>query len=334
MNDLLHPIQLPGISIPGNIFLAPMAGFTDRAMRELCIDFGANFTFSEMVSCEGLNRGNQKTSNLLEHGSKEKLFGIQLFTSSPEAAAIAAVKTLAHNPTVIDLNCGCPVPKVVKTGAGSALMQTPEVIGHIVKAMKKALLKNNAAQVAVTVKLRSGWDKDNISFLTAAKAAEDAGADIISLHPRTKKQGYSGKADWDYISRLKKAVSCPVIGSGDLFSEDDILSMLTETKCDGVMVARGAIGNPFIFQQVKQNDKTEISAEKKLKAAADQLKQTIAYHGEILACKEMKKHLCAYTKGIPGGAELRNKLVKCHHTSEYYTHFEAFLKDYHCRHNL
>ncbi len=328
MKQLIHLIKLPGLVIPGNIFLAPMAGFTDRAMREVCVRFGADMTYSEMVSCEGVIRKNQKTIDLVYHGKTEKYFAVQIFTSSARAA-FKSVRTLAeYSPSMIDLNCGCPVPKVTKTGAGSALMKSPEIIGEIVKAVKNALAECGHPDIPFSVKLRKGWDTDSITYLQAAESAQKAGADMISLHPRTRKEGYSGKADWSCIKKLKEISSVPVIGSGDLFTSENIFSMLEQTGCDGVMIARGANGNPFIFSEVKGKPRPE--SEKKrtvqqIKAAEKQLKLAVRYLGETRACKEMKKHICAYTKGLRGGAALRNAIVHCESSAEYIRYLKEYL---------
>jgi tRNA-dihydrouridine synthase B len=327
----LHQIKLPGITLPGNIFLAPMAGFTDRAMREVCVGFGADLTYSEMVSAEGLVRNNKKTTVLMDHDPTcEKFFAIQIFTGDPESAYQAVKMSLTHKPILIDLNCGCPVPKVIKNGAGSALMRSPEKIAAIVKAMKTAIAEADASgTTAISVKLRTGWDRNEITYLEAAEAAQKAGAALIALHGRTRKQGYSGLSDTSAIKTLKENSSVPIIGSGDIFQAADAFLMLDSTGCDGVMVARGAIGNPFLFEQIKtsanKNSTNNISAQMRLETAKKQLALAIHYLGEKRACKEMKKHICAYTKGLQGGASLRNRIVHAETSAEYLTNFADFL---------
>ena len=318
MDGSINEFALPGLKIPGNIFLAPMAGYTDLAMREICINFGASLVYSEMVSCEGIIRENVNTTNLLKRGPAEKYFAVQIFTSSPEAAYDSAVKISAYAPDIVDLNCGCPVPKVIKNGAGAALMRDPGLIFRILDSLKSGLEDSGIAKPVISAKLRSGWDSGEITYLKAAEKAQKAGVAALALHPRTRKQGYSGKALWEHIAELKRNSSVPVIGSGDLFSAADIDSMFRQTGCDAVMIARGAVGNPFIFR-VALNELMGPSAspEEKISAALKHLQLAIKYYDERRACKEMKKHLCAYTKGLQGGPELRNKLARSEKTEQF-----------------
>ncbi len=305
-----------------------MAGITDRAFRSICIDNGAFFTYTEMVSCEGIVRENKKTTDLLMNAENEKVYGIQIFASSPEVAgnSIKKILKLKYNPFLIDLNCGCPVKKVVKTGAGSALLNKPEFIKEIIKALK------NETDIPVTLKIRSGWDSGTINFLKTSEMAVEGGADMICLHPRTRSQGYSGKADWKHIELLKRRVPIPVIGSGDLYSPGDACNMLRDTKCDGVMFARGAVGNPFIFSDTRDfftdelhESSPKVNIEKIISTAEKQILLSRKYKGELLAQREMKKHLCAYTKGLPGSAELRNKIVHVNRTDDYFAIFKEYV---------
>lgn len=315
MGPYYHSIKVGSIEIPGNIFLAPLAGFTDQAFREICLEWGADFAFTEMISCEGIIRKNRKTLDLLPPAAGEYRYGIQLFTAKPESAVEAVNIAASYKPALIDLNCGCPVPKVVKAGAGSALMRKPDTIKKIVSTMVEALNKAGS-NIPVSVKLRSGWSSDDLTFKEAACAAVEGGAKLISLHPRTKTQGYSGKAEWQHILDLKSAFpSVPIIGSGDLFSPKDIQEMIESTGCDGVMIARGAIGNPFIFLETKallsgSFEPPFITRNTRLQTALKHLSRAERYKGHSRAVKDMKKHLCSYTKGMPGGAELRNRIVQ------------------------
>lgn len=326
------PLQLPGCTLPGNIFLAPLAGYTDKAFREICRSYGASFTYTEMVSAEAVARKNKKSLELMERGPGEKLLGIQIFCSNADQVRRAMPGILSYKPTLIDINCGCPVPKVIKTGAGAALMRSPATIHEIVKTGVEL------SGVPVTVKIRSGWDSSSLNYLEAASAAVDAGAAMISLHARTRAQGYSGMADWNHIRNLVEAVPVPVAGSGDLFSPRDVLDMLTCTGCSAVMIARGAIGNPTIFQAAQQllDDEKGRNADgrnadgalstgiERLKIGLQHLRLSIQYKGERVGCKEMKKHLSAYTKALPDGAALRNALMRCTTIAE----FESILSDY------
>lgn len=301
-----------------------MAGFTDKAFRSLCIDNEASFTYTEMISCEGVIRENKKTIDLLDKAGNEKIFGMQIFTGNPVSAGNSIKKILKYNPSLIDLNCGCPVPKVIKTGAGSALLTNPELIKNIIKAIK------NETDIPITVKIRSGWDFENINFLKTSEMAVEGGAAMICLHPRTRSQGYSGKANYEHISMLKKAMPIPIIGSGDLFSPENAYNMLKETRCDGIMFARGAIGNPIIFHNTRlylsdNSYKPTFNIQKQIDTAERHIKLSIQNKGEILTQKEIKKHLCAYTKGLPESAELRNRIVHTNTIDEYFVIFKEYL---------
>ena len=323
-NQLVHEITLDSrVKLPGNIFLAPMAGFTDRSFRHICIENGADLCFTEMVSCEALVRDNGRTLNLAKPADNEEIYAVQIFSSNPESAAKASKQIIPLKPLFIDLNCGCPVPKIIKSGSGSALMKNPGLIGEIVKAVK------DESGLPVTVKIRSGWDTNSINYLEAAEAAQKAGAAMISLHPRTRSQGYSGKADWEKIRELKKNASVPITGSGDLFSPEDGVRMLRETGCDAVMIARGAVGHPEIFKNIKNlaknKDTAAVDSRKKLATALRHFDLSVKYNGEKIACSEMKKHLCAYTKGLEGSANVRNKIVHCRSSEEYRKVLKEFL---------
>lgn len=325
---LYHGIDLSGLSLPGNIFLAPLAGFTDRAFRDVCVSHGADLTFSEMVSCEGLVRGNRKTADLLSRSPSERYFGVQIFTSTPKSAEGSLDTVLSSGPSLIDVNCGCPVPKVTRTGSGAALMKDPSALASIITALKGGLRRRNR-DIPVTVKIRSGWDADSITYLETARAAVDAGADMVCLHPRTRSMGYSGTAEWGYIGELASRLPVPVIGSGDLFTPEDAEAMLSATGCSGVMFARGAIGNPFVFRRTRNlltagNPGAEPAPGEKLSAALAHLEGLLEYLPEGKACREMRKHFCAYTKGIAGGASLRNRIVRSETAGDYFSLVDEF----------
>lgn len=311
MVSLYHPIPLPGnVTIPGNLFLAPLAGITDKGFRRICLDHGAPFTFTEMISAEALARGNKKTIGLLERCEGEELLGVQIFLAEQDQAERALPVILRSKPTLIDLNCGCPVPKITRPGAGAALMKDPKQIGRIVRVLSKN------APCPVTVKLRTGWDSSSINYLQAAEEALEGGAILITLHGRTRSQGYSGRADWGHIRTLVQAVPVPVIGNGDAHCPDSAKAMMEETGCAGVMFARGAMGNPFIFERTRnlllQGDGgEEPGAEHILHAALKHLSYTIADKGEKAACREMRKQMSEYTRGLPGSAALRREIVTC-----------------------
>ncbi len=301
-------------SLKGNLFLAPIAGYSDAAFRTICIRFGASLVFTEMISCEALARGNSKTLDLLKRGEEEIFWGIQLFSGNIDSLARSIGVVNRYNPTIIDLNCGCSVPKVVKTGAGAALLKQPGKLYKMLKTMK------NETEIPISIKIRSGWDSDSINYLEIGKLAEEAGLAMITLHPRTRTQGFSGKADWEHIRKLKEVISIPVVGSGDLFSAEDIRKMFALTKCDAAMIARGAFGNPFIFREYIQTQNgisIPTTFEEKLEVALEHLKLAILFKGEKLACKDMRKHIVAYSKGMPESASFRNKIIRAESFKEY-----------------
>lgn len=318
MNDEL-PFALAEDRRGFPFFLAPVAGYSDAAYRALCYEHGAGLCYTEMVSAEALVRHHPKTRELLQRDPAETVYAIQLFGSNPDVLARAAEIVAAWNPAVIDLNCGCPVPKIVRSGAGSALLKEPRRIGEIVRAMR------SASSVPVSVKIRKGWDAGSENYLEVADIAIDAGACAITLHGRTRAQGYAGTADWDAISKLVQYSSVPVFGSGDVFSPQQAIAMREETGCAGVMIARGAMGNPFIFEQIRSLLQGTIpphpSPAMIAEAARRHLLLAVTYLDEHTACIEFRKHFCAYTKGHPGGAALRAKAV----TSSTFAEFEDLL---------
>lgn len=325
---LYHPVKIGNLELSGNIFLAPVAGYSDRSYRSICVEQGASFTYTEMVSAEALVRGNIKTEELMSRAQNEKAYSVQIFGGEEETMFNAAKIVLekAH-PECIDINCGCPVPKIVKTEAGSALTRDPERLGRIVQAVKKAA----DGKAAVTVKIRSGWDSKSITYREAAMNALSAGADAITLHPRTRAQGYEGFSDWSKLKDLVELVNgkVPVFGSGDLFKPEDAKRMLEETGCDGVMFARGAMGNPFIFTKTIQLLKTgsydEIPASRRIQTAFNELELLIKSTNEKHACMEMRKRFCAYSKGIEGCAELRARTVHASTLEEYHAIYDCLL---------
>ena len=264
-------------------------------------------------------RDNAKTLELLQRADNERLFAVQIFASEPRPAATAVQKLASYRPDLYDLNCGCSVAKVLKSGSGAALLRAPEKIGAIVKAMR------GQTDSPVTVKLRSGWDQDSINYLSCAQAAERSGAAMVCLHPRTRSQGFSGRARVSELKELKTHCSVPVIGSGDLFSPADALRIFRETGCDALMFARGALGNPFIFASAKSllsggdagPAPTPPAGPERLQTAVQQLRAAVRFKGETRACKEMRKHFCHYSKGLTGGAELRARAVRAERVEDY-----------------
>jgi nifR3 family TIM-barrel protein len=333
---LYHPVRIGSLTLPGNLFLAPVAGYTDRAFRFLCVEEGACFTSTELVSSEALvrnpghygllDRDPPKTFSLLCRAENEARYAVQLFGADPGVMYRAAALLAPFHPEAVDINCGCPVPKVVKTGAGSALMRNPALLGALVEAVVRSS-REHLGGVPVTVKLRSGWDGASLNYRETARIALEAGAAGVGLHARTRAQGYAGKSDWSHIADLASLLEVPVIGSGDLFAPEDAERMLRETGCAGVMFARGAMGNPFIFSAARSLLLTGTwqppDPRERLERGFRQLLLLAADAGESTACREMRKQFCAYTKGcmgspgIPGGAALRNRLVHAETIEEY-----------------
>jgi tRNA-dihydrouridine synthase B len=299
-----------------------MAGYTDAPFRALCAEHGAALCYAEMVSAEAIRRGSDRTLRLLERFPGERSVGHQIFAATPAAAAAAvrAIHPLA--PTVIDLNCGCSVPKVLKSGCGAALLGDPVLVGRLVAAMR------DETDLPVTVKLRLGADERSITFLDCAGEAIRAGAAAVALHPRTRRQGFGGRARWSALAELKAAASVPVFGSGDLFTASDAVAMAEQTGVDAVMIARGSLGNPFIFAEIRaliEGREIRFGARERLEAALRHLAMEIRAKGEGVACREMRKHFVAYSRGMRGGSELRQAVVHAATLDRYRQIVEAFL---------
>ena len=308
-------VRFGGTEIPGNLFLAPLAGYTDAAFRSVCVEHGADFTYTEMVSAEGLARSGRGSLRLLGRAENEKQLGVQIFASTAASAAAAASRIIPWDPTLLDLNCGCSVPKILRSGCGAALLRAPQRIGEMVRAITET------TGIRVSVKLRLGWDASEITYLDAARSAVEAGAAMIALHPRTRSQGFGGTADWSHITRLCAETDAPVIGSGDLFSAEDGVEMLRATGCEGIMFARGAIGNPFIFDRARRlmsgQPAPKPSLCLRLQTALEHLRRAEGHKGELVACREMRKHLPAYVRGVPGAAAIRRQAATLSRVQEF-----------------
>lgn len=329
--SLYHPVAVGNLAIAGNLFLAPVAGYSDRAFRSLCREYGASFTYTEMVSSEALTRGSCKTEDLLPRADNEDIYAVQLFGSDAGRMADSARIVIDLTGTeCVDINAGCPVPKIVKTGAGSALTRDPDRLAGIVRATVRAAAeageKRSGMAVPVSVKIRSGWDDTSITWEDAARASIEAGAKAVTLHPRTRAQGYEGRSSWDHLAALSAIVHAeypgvPVFGSGDLFTPEAARDMLSQTGCDGVMFARGAMGNPFIFAQARELLLTgaygEIPAAERMAAGWRELLSLARDSGEERAAREMRKRFSAYSRGIEGGSQLRAEIVRASSVEDY-----------------
>ena len=337
---LYHPVSIGNINLKGNLFLAPVAGYSDAAFRSVCIENGAAFTYTEMVSAEALVRKNLKTEILMRRAYNESAYAVQIFGGDPqimaEAAQIVVEKTHCE---CIDINCGCPVPKIIKTGAGSALTRDPDRLFKVVEAVVGACkVLSTSSTTPVTVKIRSGWEQKQITWREAALAALEAGVSAITIHPRTKAQGYEGHSDWNIMAELVQLVKdktggrVPVFGSGDLFKPEDARKMLEETGVDAVMFARGAMGNPFIFSDTTSLLKTgsyqPVPADIRIKTGFAELERLAAETSEQHACLEMRKRFHAYSKGIPNGGPIRNAIVHASSIKEYHQIFDPILQSF------
>lgn len=302
-------MNIGNIELSAPLALAPMAGITDLPFRLICRRLGCGMTVSEMVSAKGLLYKNVKTTEMLRIDDGERPTAIQLFGSVPAELAEAARMVEASGADMIDFNMGCPVPKIVNNGEGSALMKNPQLAHDILAAMVKAV------KIPVTVKFRAGWDDANRNAVEIASAVEAAGVSAVAVHGRTRQQFYEGKADWSIIADVKQAVSVPVFGNGDIFTVADGLRMLEQTGCDGLMIGRGADGNPWLFTALAAALRGEPlpqppSLKERLTQAAEHLEMLIAYKNEVVAVKEMRRHISAYLKGMPHAAEFRGRFHK------------------------
>lgn len=297
-------MKIGNIEIENCLALGPMAGVTDLPFRLLCKEMGCNMLYTEMVSAKAILYKNKNTKELLNIDKNEHPVGVQLFGSDPDIMAQIAAQVEEGECDFIDINMGCPVPKIVNNGEGSALLKQPKLVEEILTKMVKAVNK------PVTVKIRKGFENGTVYAVEIAKIAESCGVSAIAVHGRTREQYYSGKADWDVIKDVKKAVKIPVIGNGDIFSAEDAKAMKEYTGCDGLMVARGARGNPWIFREIKEYlENGNIINKPTINDIREMIirhaKMLVEYKGEYTGIREMRKHIAWYTAGLPHSAELR-----------------------------
>lgn len=307
-------------------FLAPMAGIADLAFRELCVQYGAAYTVSEMVSSKGLTMGDKKSAQLLTLGN-DRPAGVQIFGDDPEIMAKAAIKCLDFKPDIIDINMGCPAPKIAMNGGGASLMKKPELAYEITKAVVQAV------DIPVTVKIRNGWDDESVNAVQMAELAEKAGADAITVHGRTRQQMYSGSVDYDIIAQVKKAVGIPVIANGDIKDEQSAAIMLEKTNADAIMIGRGALGNPWVFSKINAYfDECRVlpepSVTQKMAVMLKHIQKIIEYKGEYTAMREARHHAAYYTKGMRGGAKLRAEIGKLERFEQLQELSYRILKEY------
>ena len=300
-------MKIGNVEIKGKAVLAPMAGVADRAFRELCVDYGASYVVSEMISSKGVSMGDRKSKDLAFLSEKERPAAIQIFGSDPVIMAQSVEQVMQFSPEIIDINMGCPAPKIAGNGGGASLSKNPQLAEEIVKAVV------NASPVPVTVKIRMGWDENSINAVEMAQRAENAGASAITIHGRTRQQMYSPPVDRNIIAEVKKSVSIPVIGNGDIIDEQSAAIMLEETNCDLIMIGRGALGRPWVFSQINaylEHGRVipEPPVSERMRVMLKHIETLCEYKGDYVGMREARKHAGWYTKGLRGAAKYRQEL--------------------------
>lgn len=309
-NKNMNNLNIGGVSLKSHAVLAPMAGVSDRAYRELCVRFGAAYCVSEMVSSKALSFNSKKSEELMEISDLERPCGIQIFGDDPKCMADAAKHALENKPDIIDINMGCPAPKISSNGSGSALMKNPRLCGEIVKAVTAV------TDTPVTVKIRKGWDDDSVNAVEVAKICESAGVAAITVHGRTRQQYYKPPVDYDIIRAVRESVSVPVIANGDIDSAEKAKEVMDITGCDLVMIGRATLGNPWIFSQINaylENPNVKIHTpdlEERLGVMIEHISKMVEYKGEHMAMLQARKLVVGYFKGMKGAAALRNEAGK------------------------
>lgn len=308
-------MKIGSFETENNIFLAPMAGVTDLAFRRICRSWGAGMVYSEMISAKGLYYNDKKTAELMRIADDERPCAIQIFGSDADIMSEVIPKVMEYRPDIIDINMGCPTPKIVNNGDGSALLKNPVLIGEIVRKV------SDASPVPVTVKIRKGWDSDSVNAVETAKIIEANGAAAIAVHGRTRAEFYSGAADWDIIRSVKNAVKIPIIGNGDIKTAYDAKRMLDETGCDAVMIGRGSEGNPFIFRQINEYLRTGTvtffpSPQDRLNQMTEHIEMLVREKGESRGIKEARKHIAWYIKGLPSASRFKAEVFQINSFAE------------------
>lgn len=319
-------MKIGNLNLDNRVFLSPMAGVTDLPFRLICKEQDCGMLYTEMVNAKALCYDDQNTKKMLKIEEEEHPVAIQIFGSDPEYMGGAAKILNSYPNEILDINMGCPAPKVVKNGDGSALLKNPELAAKVLKAVV------GNSEKPVTLKIRKGWDDTCINAVEIAKIAEDCGISAIAIHGRTREQYYSGKADWDIIRQVKENVSIPVIGNGDVFEVEDAINMLNQTNCDAIMIGRGAQGNPWIFKRINHYMQTgeilpEPTLEEKINTAKKNLKLAVEEHGEYVAVREMRKHIAWYLKGLRNSARVRDEINKIESYEEVVNKLESYMQD-------
>ncbi|MDB3525609.1 tRNA dihydrouridine synthase DusB [Clostridioides difficile] len=319
-------MKIGNLELKNKVFLSPMAGVTDLPFRLICKEQGCGLLYTEMINGKALCYDDENTKKMLKIEEEEHPVAVQIFGSEPEFMGRAAEIMNDYSNEILDINMGCPAPKVVKNGDGSALMKNPKLAEEVLRAVVKNSKK------PVTLKIRKGWDDNSVNAVEIAKIAEDCGISALAIHGRTREQFYTGKADWDIIAEIKKNLSIPVIGNGDVFTIEDSINMLDKTGCDAIMIGRGAQGNPWIFKRINHYMNTgeilpEPTLNEKISTAIKHLKLAVEEHGEHVAVREMRKHIAWYLKGLRNSAKLRDEINKIEDYQEVVSKLEYYMED-------
>lgn len=318
-------MKIGNVQLNNKVFLSPMAGVTDLPFRLICKEKGCGMLYTEMINAKALCYDDENTKKMLKIEDEEHPIAVQIFGSEPEFMGKAAAIMNEYPNEILDINMGCPAPKVIKNGDGSALMRNPklasEVLSSVVKNSKKP----------VTLKIRKGWDDDSVNAVEIAKIAEQCGISALAIHGRTREQFYSGKADWDIIEKIKQTINIPVIGNGDVFEVEDAVNMLEKTKCDAIMIGRGAQGNPWIFKRINHYMETgeilpEPTLEERITTAIKHMNLAVTEHGEYVAVREMRKHIGWYLKGLKNSAKYRDQINKITDYKEVIAMLEEYME--------
>ena len=318
-------MKIGNVQLDNEVFLSPMAGVTDLPFRTICKEKGCGMLYTEMINAKALCYDDENTKKMLRMDKDEHPVAVQIFGSDPEFMGKAAIIMNQYPNEILDINMGCPAPKVIKNGDGSALMRNPKLAAEVLT----AVVKNS--EKPVTLKIRKGWDDDSVNAVEIAKIAEECGISALAIHGRTREQFYSGKADWDIIAEIKQAINIPVIGNGDVFEVEDAVNMLEKTKCDAIMIGRGAQGNPWIFNRINHYMKTgeilpEPTLEEKITTAIRHMNLAVAEHGDYVAVREMTKHIGWYLKGLKNSAKYRDQINKITDYKEVITMLEEYMQ--------
>ena len=319
-------MKIGNVELKNKVFLSPMAGVTDLPFRLICKEQNCGMLYTEMINAKALCYDDKNTQKMLNIEYEEHPVAVQIFGSDPEFMGRAAEIMNAYPNEILDINMGCPAPKVVKNGDGSALMKNPKLTEEVLKSVVKNSTK------PVTLKIRKGWDDNSVNAVEIAKIAEASGISALAIHGRTREQYYSGNADWDIIGEIKNAINIPVIGNGDVFSVEDARNMLNKTGCDAIMIGRGAQGNPWIFKRINHYMETgeilpEPTLEEKINTAIKHLNLAVKEHGEYVAVREMRKHIAWYLKGLKGSAKVRDEINKITSYEEVITRLNDYMED-------